>query len=348
MQSLVCTRLNRKDSAMQQNRPFPAIFGTTAAIIFCALSAAPARAQTAEGSFDRTLNVGKQPEVEISTGSGRVEVRSGSGSRVEVTGHIRASDNWGRRTRLSADERVRRLQAAPPVRQQGNVVRIGEIDDDDLRDGVSVSYTVTVPADASVRARTGSGSQRIEGVRGGVHTSTGSGSIVLRDTGGPLTASTGSGSIAADDVNGSFHATTGSGSIRATGIAGPITARTSSGGIEVMQTGNGAVEISSSSGTVRARGIKGALRASTTSGGLNVEGEPVGEWHLGSSSGSVRVDVPDGAAFDLDASSSSGSIDLGMPVSVVGVQGRRSLRGSVKGGGPRLYVRTSSGGIHID
>ncbi|MGH8638564.1 MAG: DUF4097 family beta strand repeat-containing protein, partial [Burkholderiales bacterium] len=137
-------------------------------------------------------------------------------------------------------------------------------------------------------------------------------------------------------------------SIRGSGITGAITAKTGSGGIEVVQTGSGDVEVSSSSGTVRLRGVRGALHASTTSGGLHVEGAPRGEWRLAASSGSVHVDVPDGAGFELDAHTGSGGIDLGMPATVVSSMSRRSLRGSVQGGGPRLYVRTSSGGIRIE
>ena len=248
---------------------------------------------------------------------------------------------------MSPEEQVKRLEANPPVQQTGNVIRIGHIADKDLQNGVSISYTLTVPANSKLLSKTGSGSQRIEGVRGEVQTSTGSGSIVVRQVGGGVSASTGSGSIEADGVDGSFRASTGSGGIQATGVTGAITAKTGSGSINVGQVGKGDVDVSSSSGTVRIHGINGALRASTTSGGLHVEGEPTGEWQLSSSSGSVRVDLPDGRGFDLDAHTASGNIDVGMPVSVVGSLSRRSLRGSVGGGGPRLQVRTSSGSINI-
>jgi Toastrack DUF4097 len=307
-----------------------------------------ASAQRVEGSFQRTLTVSGQPDVEVVSGSGRIEVGQGPSGRVEVSGEIRAND-WGRsrRSRLSPEERVKRLEANPPVQQNGSVVRIGHIDDEDLSEGVSISYTVTVPRDAMLRTKTGSGSQRIEGVHGRVQSSTGSGSVVIHDAGGNVSASTGSGSISADDVEGGFSANTGSGSIRAGGVNGAITAKTSSGGIDIVQTGSGDVEVSSSSGTVRVQGVRGALRASTTSGGLHIEGEPRGDWRLSSSSGAVRVDVPDGTGFELDADSGSGGIDVAMPVTVVGSLGRHTLRGTVRGGGPRLYVRTSSGGIHI-
>jgi DUF4097 and DUF4098 domain-containing protein YvlB len=294
------------------------------------------------------LSVSGQPDIEVTTGSGRIEVRAGRDGQIEVRGEIRASDDWGwnRRNRLSPEERVRRIEANPPIAQNGQVVRIGHIDDQDLQNGVSISYTLSVPADSLLRSKTGSGSQLIEGVKGRVETSTGSGSIVAREVGGSLSASTGSGSITADRVDGTFRASTGSGGIDATGVTGAITAKTGSGGIEVAQTGSGDVDVSSSSGTVRLRGVRGALRASTTSGSLHVQGEPRGEWDLSASSGGVRVDVPDNTGFELNATTSSGSIDVGMPVSMSSTS-RRSMRGTVGGGGPRLQVRTSSGSIDI-
>ena len=313
-----------------------------------ALVPAAAAAQTASGSFQRSLSVNGQADVEVVTGSGSIEVRQGRDGQVEINGQIKAG-NWGswNRSALSPQEQVKRLEANPPVQQTGNVIRIGHIADKDLQNGVSISYTLTVPANSKLLSKTGSGSQRIDGVRGEVQTSTGSGSIVVRQVGGGVSASTGSGSIEADGVDGSFRASTGSGGIQATGVTGAITAKTGSGSINVGQVGKGDVDVSSSSGTVRIHGIHGALRASTTSGGLHVEGEPTGEWELSSSSGSVRVDLPDGRGFELDARTSSGNIDVGMPVSVVGSLSRRSLRGSVGGGGPRLQVRTSSGSIDI-
>ena len=136
--------------------------------VVTALLVAPlvAHAQGAQGSFEKTLTVGQRPEVEIEAGSGGIDVRPGAAGRIEIRGRIRTND-WGwRRGRYSAEERVKQLEANPPVTQSGDVVRIGRIADDDLRNGVSISYEVIVPAAAILRSRTGSGSQRIDGVEG--------------------------------------------------------------------------------------------------------------------------------------------------------------------------------------
>jgi DUF4097 and DUF4098 domain-containing protein YvlB len=71
------------------------------------------------------------------------------------------------------------------------------------------------------------------------------------------------------------------------------------------------------------------------------------DWRLSASSGHVTVELPRGQRFDLDATSTSGHIDVDFPVKVTGRVERRSIRGPVGGGGPLLRVRTSSGGISI-
>lgn len=305
-----------------------------------------AHAQRADGSFQRTLTVSGPTDVDVVSGSGSIEVREGAAGRVEISGRINANDGWGwRRSRLSAEERVRQLEANPPVEQRGAAVRIGYIAQEDLRDAVSISYVVTVPPGATLRTNTGSGSQEID-VDGRVEAQSGSGSLKIRRAGG-LRASTGSGGVTAETITAGFHATTGSGSIRVTNAAGPITAKTGSGGIEITQTGRGDVVVSSSSGTVRVRGVRGGVDASTSSGGLHIAGEMAADWRLSASSGHVTVDLARGQGFDLDATTTSGHIDVDFPVSVSGRVDRRAIRGPVGGGGPLLRVRTSSGGISI-
>jgi hypothetical protein len=78
-----------------------------------------------------------------------------------------------------------------------------------------------------------------------------------------------------------------------------------------------------------------------------VEGRPTGPWDVHSSSGSVTLRLPPDAAFDLDARVSSGKIETAHPLSIKGTVDKRSLQGQVRGGGPLVSVRTSSGGIRI-
>ena len=109
----------------------------------------------------------------------------------------------------------------------------------------------------------------------------------------------------------------------------------------------GDVEVRAGSGDIRIAGVGGALTAHTGSGDIDVEGAIVGPWKLDASSGDVGVRVTGEAGFELNARTSSGNIDSDPPVTVSGRIRRHELRGTVRGGGPELDIRTSSGDIRI-
>jgi len=251
-----------------------------------------ARAQnSAEGTFQRTLNVSGPVDLDVSTNSGRIEIRAGTSSRVEVRGRIRAYDRFfGSR---DVGRIIRDIESNPPIEQNGNVIRIGRINNSDYRDHVSISYEINVPVNTQARSRTGSGSQEIAGIEGPIDANTGSGSIRLRDVRNGVAASTGSGQIVAEAV-------------------------------------------------------KGAFRARTGSGGIRVDGDPGERWDLSTGSGSVVVRLPQQAAFDLDARTSSGNVTVDHPITVSGRLRRNEVSGRVRGGGVVLDVRTGSGSIRIE
>ena len=203
----------------------------------------------AEGSFDRTLNVSGPAELDVSTGSGSIDIRQGSAGRVEIHGRIRAGSDWLRFSR-DAEDVVREIEANPPIEQNGNRIRIGRLENRDSRRNVSISYEIVVPARASVRSHTGSGSQTIAGIEGPVDAGTGSGSITLTDVRGRISAETGSGSIHAGGVRGEFRARTGSGGIRVDGEqTGPWELQTGSGGVDIRLPQNAAFDLSAHTGS---------------------------------------------------------------------------------------------------
>jgi DUF4097 and DUF4098 domain-containing protein YvlB len=306
----------------------------------CAIDA---QTYTAEGSFDRTLQVSGPVELEVRTGSGDIQVRTGPGAAVRVVGHIRVRTLS---TGLSADEQVKRVQGDPPVVQTGNTIRVSQVQAPVLRDNISISYEITVPIDTRVRSRSGSGNHLVDGVRGPVEATAGSGNIRIGRAGGTVHVSTGSGDIDLQRVDGALVASAGSGSIRALAVAGAITAHTGSGEVDVVQTAGGEVDLSAGSGDIRLAGAQGPLRIHASSGNIAVDGRPAGRWELETSSGDVTVRLPADVSFDLDARSSSGRIDSRHPVAVTGTA-RRQLQGQVRGGGAPLHVTTASGSIRI-
>jgi DUF4097 and DUF4098 domain-containing protein YvlB len=300
-------------------------------------------AASSEGSFQRTLQVTGPVNLDLNTGSGSVNVRTGSSSEVQVTGHIKTT-NW---LGGNADERVKRIEANPPIQQSGNDIRIGHVDDTELLHNISISYDLVVPAETELRSHTGSGSQSVEGLQKQIEIESGSGSLKISDIGDTVRAETGSGGIEIDRVKGYVRTKAGSGSIRATDIAGGFEGRTGSGHITLEQTASGSVRANTGSGGMELRGVHGSLDARAGSGTITAEGNPTGSWTVDSGSGNIHLKLASEASFDLDAHTSSGSISVSQPVTVQGTMGHKELRGKVHGGGVPVQVETGSGNIEI-
>ncbi|MGA8151010.1 MAG: DUF4097 family beta strand repeat-containing protein [Terriglobales bacterium] len=311
------------------------------AAMLCLLSL-PATA-SAEGTFQRTLQVTGPVNLNLTTGSGSVNVRTGSSGHVQVTGHIRVTNWFGG----DAEQRVKSIEDNPPIQQRGNDILIGHTGDSELFHNVSISYEVIVPADTRLDSHTGSGNQTVEGVRGQVEVESGSGSVKLSDIGDSVRAEAGSGDIHVDHVKGNVHAKTGSGSINANDVAGGFEGSTGSGHITLDQSAPGSVRAETGSGGLDLRGVHGSLEATAGSGTISAEGDPAGSWDLHTGSGSVHLKLASEAHFDLDARTSSGSISVSQPVTVQGTLGRKQLHGQVHGGGVPVEVETGSGNIEI-
>ncbi len=308
-----------------------------------ALAACSLRAFAVEGTFERTLQVSGAVNLQIETGSGSINVRTGGSNEVRVTGHIRSSDWMG-----SAEDRVKKLESNPPIQQSGNDIRVGHIDDPGLRHNISISYDVVVPTSTQLRSTTGSGSQEISGISGSLEASTGSGSLKISSIGSSVRAHSGSGNIDVDGAGGSVLARAGSGSIHASGVAGGFDGETGSGHLTLEQTAPGSVRAETGSGGLDLHNVHGSLQAQAGSGSIKAEGEATGGWVVHTGSGSVELRLPPNASFDLDAHTGSGSINLSHPVTVQGSIGKKEVRGKVGGGGVPVEVQTGSGNIEIE
>jgi len=291
-------------------------------------------AQAASGSFEQSFSVDEPIFLDVVTGSGTINIRAGSSRQVEVTGSIivrrRGFLGVFKRSSDKMQELVDRFESEPPVSFVDGRLQVGHIKDKAYKRNVTINYEIVVPVDTRVKSHTGSGAQTISGVSGPVEAGTGSGRLTLTDIGGAVAARAGSGAIRADRIAGSFEAHTGSGSVRMTQVAP---------GDVVVTTGSGSSEL---------HGVVGALNVHAGSGRIVVDGQQEGAWYLETGSGSVRIDLPDDAAFELDAESGSGGIVVDHPVTVQGRISKRHLRGQVRGGGVLLKIETGSGSIRIE
>jgi len=278
------------------------------------------------GTFDRSFQVSGPVDLEVLTRSGDINVRTGSSGSVSIHAKIHSGNSW-----FGGDNKpdVQELQNNPPIRQNGNSIRIDYVN---LRN-ISVDYDITVPEDTTLRAHTGSGNQTVEGVRGNADLESGSGDLRL------------------DRLTGDLRFQTGSGNVRGHQISGSARAKAGSGDIEIEEIGSGDVDIRTGSGNITVHGVNGGFRAEAGSGDIHGEGTPRNLWSARTGSGNVTLRVPSDLAFDVDISTSSGSVTMDHPVTTT-IQGRvqesrKSIVGKVRGGGPTISVHTGSGDIHV-
>jgi DUF4097 and DUF4098 domain-containing protein YvlB len=304
------------------------------------LTPAQAKDDAVEGRFERTLQVTGAVSLKVETGAGNIAVSRGSGGAVQVIGRIRARG-------MNAAEKVRRLEAAPPIEQTGNTIRIGKIEDEELRRKVSISYELQVPADTRLEAGTGSGDVMVESILGPAQATTGSGNVSLSNIEREVTATTGSGDILLDTLDAGVRATTGSGNISVKNLRGALALQTGSGDVSVTQSTPEDVRVATGSGNVSIAGVTGRLTAETGSGDVIVEGRPAQAWKLSAGSGNLHLKVS-GPGYDLDAETSSGDIRVDAPITMMGAVNRRHVRGTVGGGGVLISAETGSGDIVVE
>jgi hypothetical protein len=279
-----------------------------------------------DGRFERTLKVTGVPQVEVSTGSGNIVVRSGDGASIRVIGHIHSGHNW-----LAGKDmdKVHRIEQNPPIEQTGNIVKIGRFTDSELRRNISIDFEVWVPKETNLKANTGSGDVSVESLKSMMAVSTGSGNVKVTQVDGDVRANTGSGDVILENISGNVNGETGSGNVT------------------VSMNGNGTVRLGTGSGDVEAKNVHGGLRVHTGSGNVRATGDVTSDWTMETGSGDVSVSLPQTARFELAAETGSGDLHIGREVTVSGTMNPHRMRGKVNGGGPLVQLQTSSGNIEL-
>ncbi len=300
------------------------------------------------GHFERTLQVTGPVELEVMSGSGNINVHQGGSGSVYVSAKIHAGTGSWLFGSGNVEDRIHRIEQNPPVVQNGNTITIGKIDDRDLTRNISIDYDVTVPAQTHLNSRSGSGDLTVNGLQLPATAKTGSGNITVEHVNAEVRASSGSGDLRINSIKGVLYCETGSGNIHADDIAGDVFANTGSGNIEVRQSAGGSVKAETGSGNIKLNGVKGGLRAQAGSGDIHAEGEPTSDWRLGAGSGNITLKIPSQASFNIDARTSSGSLQVNHPVTMQGSMAHNHIQGKVGNGGVLLDLHTGSGDIQVD
>jgi DUF4097 and DUF4098 domain-containing protein YvlB len=272
-------------------------------------------------------------------------VSGGNGVAVEIIREARGRE---------AQQRLRdhKIEFA----QRGNDVVISTPDRDHDRkwfnffdwDDFEVQWNIRVPKHYNLKVETSGGAIELDDVGGTVDADTSGGSIKTGRLGGPAKLRTSGGSITIDGAAAQVDARTSGGSIKVGDTDGPVDVRTSGGSISlarirgsvIARTSGGGITIEDATGSVDASTSGGSIRA-TLSGQINADSK------LSTSGGGITVAIAPNVAADLDARASGGGVSSDVPITVQGTMDDDELRGKINGGGPKLTLRTSGGGIRV-
>ncbi|MFC1736588.1 DUF4097 domain-containing protein, partial [Candidatus Hydrogenedentota bacterium] len=117
----------------------------------------------------------------------------------------------------------------------------------------------------------------------------------------------------------------------------------------------GGLDLCTTNGAVEAKGVAGAIKAKSTNGGLDIQfsqppspGENVS---CKTTNGSIKLTLPEASAFDLEASTVNGSLNVDFPVTIGPVSRGMSfspkISGEVQGGGAQVKLKTINGSISV-
>jgi DUF4097 and DUF4098 domain-containing protein YvlB len=139
---------------------------------------------------------------------------------------------------------------------------------------------------------------------------------------------------------------TNGGSIEISNLAGKIDAHTSGGSISLGHI-DGLVDVNTSGGSIDVDEVTGTINARTSGGSINasISKQPTGDSKLSTSGGSITVYLAKDIAVDLNAHTNGGRVSSDFTVD--GRIKKKSIRGSINGGGPDLVLKTSGGNVKI-
>jgi len=251
-------------------------------------------------------------EVSVSTFDGAIEVRSWDRSEVLIEIEKRAADEDGLKSiEVRAEKQGNRVQVEV-VRPRGRDTIVGF--------GVHISpqakLIVSIPKPATLEARSGDGSIRVEHLEGRITLRTSDGSVRAVAIKGDLDIESHDGSITVEDADGTARLSTGDGGV------------TSSGRFD-------SVRVKSGDGSVTLRADRGS--------------EMKSEWSVTTEDGSVAVYLPEGFSAELDAQTGDGTVRSDFDVQGAQTEERRprALRGKIGSGGNLLRIRTGDGSISL-
>ncbi len=218
-----------------------------------------------------------------------------------------------------------------------------------FRKKLKVKYIITVPKNYNLNLATSGGSIKVSDLKGSVNVRTSGGSLRFGNIDGPITGKTSGGSISLSESTGDVKINTSGGSIKIGKVDGIIDAHTSGGSIKIEEC-SAAISAYTSGGSIKVNDIHGPLDAKTSGGSVTARftQQPESDCRLKTSGGSINVYLADHLRFNIDAGTSGGRVKTDLPLTIEGSIKSTKILGTLNGGGPLLYLKTSGGNVNLN
>ncbi|MBU4331458.1 MAG: DUF4097 domain-containing protein [Acidobacteria bacterium] len=302
-------------------------------------------ADTYEEKFTESVALSRTGKVDLSNVSGDIVIHTWGQSEVKIDAR-----KIGRASSESlARENVGKVKIE--IDKNGDTLSIKTVYPKNTRNiNVTVHYELTIPDGASVKASSVSGNVEASDIGGSAKLTTVSGNVEAKNIKGFLNADSVSGSVVATTVGDGANVHSVSGDLKIRNVVGDVDGDTVSGSVFIEGV-KGSVSAKTISGDTVLSGIEDAttVKASSLSGSVQYEGDILsgGSYSFKAHSGRVVLDLPSDAAFDLSATTFSGSIRSDFEITMSGQISKKSIRGAVNGGGAEVKANSFSGSIHI-
>ncbi len=136
------------------------------------------------------------------------------------------------------------------------------------------------------------------------------------------------------------------GGVRLVGTRGRADLSTTNGGVSVEDV-EGNIRLRSTNGGLTVVNAAGTLDGLTTNGGITAQLTEVnGDLTLRTTNGGVTLRLPENLRASVDIATSNGGIHSDLAVEG-GQKTKKSLTGDINGGGGKLHVRSTNGGVRI-
>lgn len=285
-----------------------------------------------EEKFAKTVSLASDGEVNLTNISGHIEVKTWDRGEVKIDALkiSRAS------TVAKAKENAAKVEIV--VEKEGNTLMI-KTEYPERKKGwkedsinVSVNYNLMIPANASAKITSVSGSVDLEKIGGAAKVKAVSGDVTMSEAHKGVDLEAVSGNIHVQNVTGDAYLNAISGRIYAEGIRGSIKASVVSGKIELRDV--------SEADKVDANSVSGTI---VYEGKISRDGR----YTLTGHSGSVEMIIPSDSAFEFEATTFSGRIQSDFEVKISGEIHRRKISGVVNNGGSVVKLTTFSGNVYL-